>query len=160
MSDQREMTTKEKEIASMTWMHIARVHELMGNVVQKLIGRATKHDRTKVELPEAEGFAVHTETLRGLTYGSEEYKQAIAALGPTLDHHYAKNPHHPEHWPEGVDDMDLIDMIEMVCDWKAATERHANGNIVKSIEHNANRFKMSPQLTRIISNTVNRMGWS
>jgi hypothetical protein len=113
-----------------------------------------------VELPEAEGFAVHTERLHGLTYGSDEYKKAIAELGPTLDHHYAKNSHHPEHWPEGVDDMDLIDLVEMVCDWKAATERHANGNIVKSIEHNANRFKLSPQLSRIISNTVDRMGWS
>lgn len=37
---------------------------------------------------------------------------------------------------------------------KAASERHADGNIRKSIEHNAVRFNMSPDLVRIFENTI------
>jgi hypothetical protein len=157
---ERSLTPKEKEIASMTWLHIARVGALMAAVVRDLVWRMTEHDHSKVELPEAEGFAVHTETLRGLTYGSDEYKAALEALGPTLAHHYACNRHHPEHFPDGIEDMTLMDVVEMVCDWKAATERHANGDILKSIEHNTERFKMSPQLARVIRNTVLKMNWT
>lgn len=55
-----------------------------------------------------------------------------------------------------VDNMDLPDIIEMFCDWLAATKRNKNGNIHKSIEHNEGRFGISPQLSKIFTNTVNR----
>ena len=46
---------------------------------------------------------------------------------PAIDHHYANNRHHPEHWPNGINDMTLMDLIEMLADWKAATARNKNG---------------------------------
>jgi predicted HD phosphohydrolase len=42
----------------------------------------------------------------------------------------------------------------MLCDWKAAALRHHNGNILKSIEHNAKRFSIDSQLVRIFKNTI------
>jgi hypothetical protein len=53
-----------------------------------------------------------------------------------------------------VNHMTLLDLVEMICDWKAASERHNNGNIRKSIEVNGKRFEMSPQLIRIFENTA------
>lgn len=53
-----------------------------------------------------------------------------------------------------VNDMNLLDVLEMLIDWKAASTRHNNGNIRKSIEHNANRFGLSPQLVKIMENTI------
>lgn len=53
--------------------------------------------------------------------------------------------------------MDLLDLIEMLCDWKAASERHNDGNIRKSIEHNGVRFNMSSQLIRICENTAKNL---
>jgi hypothetical protein len=50
--------------------------------------------------------------------------------------------------------MNLVDIIEMLCDWKAATLRHADGNLLKSIEINKKRFKMSDELESILLNTV------
>ena len=50
--------------------------------------------------------------------------------------------------------MNLLDLIEMFCDWSASSQRHHDGNIRKSIEVNADRFGMSPQLTRIFENTA------
>lgn len=54
----------------------------------------------------------------------------------------------------GVEGMTLIDLIEMLCDWKAASERHKDGDIMRSIEINAKRFSISDQLKTILQNTV------
>lgn len=53
-----------------------------------------------------------------------------------------------------VNEMNLIDILEMACDWKAATLRHNDGDIKKSLEINTKRFDLSPQLVRILENTV------
>jgi hypothetical protein len=50
--------------------------------------------------------------------------------------------------------MNLLDLIEMFCDWKAASERHNDGNLRKSIEINGQRFSMPPELIEIFENTV------
>ena len=71
-----------------------------------------------------------------------------------LQHHYAANRHHPEHFTKGIDDMTLIDIIEMLCDWKAASLRQNDGNLLKSIEINAQRFGYDDQLKRIFINTA------
>ena len=69
-------------------------------------------------------------------------------------HHYAANRHHPEHFTKGIDDMTLIDIIEMLCDWKAASLRQNDGNLLKSIEINAQRFGYDDQLKRSFINTA------
>lgn len=50
--------------------------------------------------------------------------------------------------------MTLVDLLEMFGDWKASSMRHNDGNILKSVEINAGRFKMSPQLVKILENTA------
>ena len=52
--------------------------------------------------------------------------------------------------------FDLFDLFEMLMDWKAATERHADGDIMKSIDINQERFEISPQISQIFRNTVER----
>jgi hypothetical protein len=42
----------------------------------------------------------------------------------------------------------------MICDWKAATLRHNDGDILHSINLNEIRFNMPPELTQILRNTV------
>jgi len=71
-----------------------------------------------------------------------------------LDHHYENNRHHPDHFKNGIQDMNLVDLIEMICDWKAATLRHNNGNIFKSIEISQERFKFSDEIKQILLNTA------
>jgi hypothetical protein len=50
--------------------------------------------------------------------------------------------------------MSLIDIIEMFCDWKASTERQKDGNLLKSIDINAQRFGYDDQLKQIFINTA------
>ena len=42
----------------------------------------------------------------------------------------------------------------MFCDWYAATMRHADGDIMKSIDINEERYGINPQLSQIFRNTV------
>jgi len=46
--------------------------------------------------------------------------------------------------------------MEMLCDWKAAGERHekTGGNLERSISLNTERFDISPQLVSILMNTA------
>jgi hypothetical protein len=44
---------------------------------------------------------------RSSTYWGEEHKHSLADLKTALDHHYLRNAHHPEHYPNGVDGMSL-----------------------------------------------------
>jgi len=148
------LTPEEKACNYDTFRHIERVRNLLNEVVRDLLKRAEEHDQTKLESPEVELFTQYTEILAGLTYGSSEYEENRKKMGPALEHHYANNSHHPEHWPNGIEDMSLVDLIEMFVDWKAASERHNDGNILKSIEKNADRFNMSPQLVKIFNNTA------
>lgn len=148
------LTTEQKATNNDTFRHIERVRNLLNLVVADLLRRGEEHDQSKLESPEVEMFTEFTPKLAASTYGSPEYEGFRKAMGPALDHHYANNSHHPEHHKNGVDDMTLLDIIEMLMDWKAASERHNNGNILKSIEVNADRFKLSPQLVRILENTA------
>ena len=142
-----------------TYKHKTRVSELMAYAANKLIQRGLLHDNSKLDSPEKELFDEYTPKLKDCTYGSDEYKGYLKELKVALDHHYMENSHHPEHHKSGVNGMDLFDLFEMFFDWKAATERHADGDIRKSIEINKDRFKMSDQLRDIFVNTVNRIGW-
>lgn len=55
---------------------------------------------------------------------------------------------------KGLHGMSLLDLVEMLCDWKAATLRHADGDIRRSIEINQKRFGYSDELKQIFLNTL------
>lgn len=137
-----------------TYKHIQIVQKLMMQMIIDLQNRSHIHDQSKLISPEKELFDEWTPKLADSTYMSDTYKEFLVNLKPALDHHYAANSHHPEHYKNGINDMNLLDLIEMMCDWKAATMRHKNGDIFKSIEENQTRFKYSDQLKQIFLNTV------
>ena len=140
-----------------TLLHIKRVNELLLQFTKEIIDRAIQHDNSKLQEPEKPLFDKMTPLLKGLTYGSDDYKKALDELKPALDHHYANNSHHPEHYKNGIDDFTLVDLVEMFIDWKAASERHDDGDIFRSIEINKNRFGISEQLCKIFKNTAAKM---
>ena len=144
-----------------TRAHISRVNELLIDCVKNLLGRAQIHDRSKLSEPEKSAFdRLKALSLSGMVYGSEEYRACLKAEKPAIEHHYLQNSHHPEHYKTGVEGMTLFDILEMLMDWKAATERMKYGwDIRKSLEHNSTRFNLSPQLAKILLNTIEECGW-
>ncbi len=146
------MTVAECQVETMK--HIEKVRKYLKVFTDKITNRGIEHDKVKLESPEVEIFAEFTPKLAGTTYGSEEYNTYLKEMKVALDHHYANCRHHPEHFAKGINEMNLVDLIEMLADWKAASERQNNGNILKSIEMNAQRFGYDDQLKQILLNTV------
>ena len=137
-----------------TIKHINQVVKYIDVCIDELVYRANNHDNSKLKDPEKEIFDIYTPKLKDTTYGSEEYNTYLSEMKVALDHHYKHNRHHPEHFNSNISKMNLIDIIEMICDWLAATKRHSNGNIYKSIEHNQKRFGYSDELKQIFINTI------
>jgi hypothetical protein len=137
-----------------TYEHIQAVQWHLMRLIADLQRRLLTHDRSKLTSPEVEAFDEFTPKLVASTYGSEEYKGYLAAMRPALEHHYAANSHHPEHYADGIRGMNLMDLVEMLCDWKAATLRHADGDIGRSIELNQQRFGYTDELKQILLNTL------
>ena len=153
-----------EECQNTTREHIDNVKKLLDLIIIDLIKRGEIHDKSKLEEPELTIFMEYTSKLAGSTYGSDEYKQFLKEMEPALNHHYDNNKHHPEHFfrkynsgftgMTGLHEMTLIDLIEMLIDWKAATLRHNNGDILKSIEQNQKRFGYGDELKNIFINTI------
>jgi hypothetical protein len=45
----------------------------------------------------------------------------------------------------------------MLCDWRAATLRHADGDLRRSIEINQKRFGYTDELKAVLLNTAERL---
>lgn len=146
--------------------HIARVVFFLECAISNLQHRAAIHDDSKLREPELSSFDVATPKLAKLEYGSDAYKQSLRDLGPALQHHYEHNDHHPEFFHDGVNGMSLLSLLEMICDWRAASERVKqrtdDPTKVKTFEvglhHNFERFEIGEQLASVILNTALELG--
>lgn len=134
--------------------HKLLVASFMQRVATALFTRAVAHDYSKFSPEEFDAFEEVTPLLKTLEYGSDEYRAALRSIKPAIAHHYAVNSHHPEFHANGISGMNLIDLIEMVCDWMAAVQRVKDGDMAKSLPINKERFGIDDQLFGIISNTV------
>ena len=148
------MTTK-YDSRPETYEHISHVRQFVLTCAMDLMRRAHSHDLSKLQAPELDIFNEWTPKLRDVDYGTPEYEECLAGMRDGLVHHYTYNDHHPEHFPNGIADMDLIQLIEMLCDWFAASMRHPHGDVVKSIsEVNNTRFGYGEEIERLLLNTV------
>ena len=134
--------------------HIKNVAHNLNFISTYLKSRGRDHDRSKLFSPEIDIFANVGKETTDLKYGTPEYQDSLDRLKPALNNHYAKNRHHPEHFPNGIKGMNLIDIVEMLADWKASCMRYKEGNILTSIENNVKRFNISDDLACILKNTA------
>jgi hypothetical protein len=136
--------------------HRKRVAGYMQLVAGELFMRACVHDNSKFSPAEFEAYAQAFPAFQRYAYGTEEYKAEVRKLGPAVQHHYAVNDHHPEFFAGGINDMNLVQLIELVCDWIASSER-SGGDIGHSLRINKERFGITGQLYRIMENTADML---
>ncbi len=144
--------------------HQQNVANLLMDCAMLLIKRAKTHDASKLMEPEKSGFMMYVDCLKNSTYGSEEYFKCLEEMRPFLHHHYLNNQHHPEFndlngfsfqtLNDPIRSMHLIDIIEMICDWIAASRRHDNGNAAVSVSKSIERFKIEDQFAQVMRNTL------
>ena len=118
--------------------------------------RGNQHDLSKYESEEFPVYAGQIDEFEKHFYGSDGYNKAKAAIRPATEHHFKHNRHHPEHFPNGIEGMNLVDLLEMLCDWKSATENHPQhpGDLKNSFAVATKKYKISPQLNQILYNTA------
>lgn len=130
--------------------HITRVRSYLEVIAYELLRRATRHDLSKYENDEFGGF-VELKAQK-LEFTSEEYRKSLLS-GP-IKLHFARNSHHPEYHQNGIDDMELFDIIEMVVDWKAANESYRDVPFDEMIQSQIKRFDMSSEQKYLMDKIV------
>lgn len=152
---ENEMTKKEYFYQE-TGKHIRNVQVILDAMICDLIQQARNHDASKYDAIEADLFAEVTPELSKTEYGSEAYRATLQKIKPAIDHHNQVNFHHPEHYLAGIQGMTIVDLVEMIADWIAASKRNKNGDVFDSIEKNQKRFGYSDDLKQIMKNTCHR----
>lgn len=143
-----------------TEKHISNVRANLMAVIIDLGERAVAHDASKLVEPEAEAFARIEVERTNVVYGTPEYNAMMASVQPAIDHHYEMNDHHPEHHLHGINGMNLMQIVEMLCDWKAASMRGQQRPFMEGMRNvSKERFGIDDQLFMVLENTVMALGW-
>jgi hypothetical protein len=155
--DKKQKREQEKLTREKILQHIGNVNLKISQIIQHLYIRAKNHDLSKLEEPEFSGFVEMNGSLSATEYMSEDYQKHLRET--VIAEHWRNNRHHPEYHSAGINDMNLIDLIEMFCDWKVASDATKGRSLQQSILVNTSRFNISPQLAKILENTRKDLGW-
>lgn len=132
--------------------HRIAVQRNLRRISQQIEARIIEHDSSKFQEDEFEGFVEINVVARVHPYGSEEYKNSISH-NKAVELHWSRNRHHPEYNRDigkGVEAMTLVDMIELVCDWKAASETYGQTSFQESLAIQSKRFNLTPEQEYVI----------
>lgn len=156
----KEVTFQDSFYEADTRKHQQLVQERMIRCATLLLSRAVSHDESKFSEVERESYTepVWELNTKEVPYGSDEYSRLTKMMGEGWEHHKANNRHHPEYFEikDGTTDpfaaMDLLDLLEMCCDWIAASKRRGNDPSLP-IE-NFRKKNLSSQLESVLRNTL------
>lgn len=140
--------------------HQENVRKFLRKIIEELVERQIHHDESKLREPEKGFYDKYKPRLKEVEsefgYGSPQYEALVGELNKAFRVHYDNNRHHPEHFSNGVNGMTLIDLVEMLCDWKAASSQY---NTKLNLPANRKRFNVSDQLYEVLENTVRELSW-
>jgi len=149
------MNNKQKML-NVLYCHRQRLMIHIIKFSEELIQRGIHHDDSKFEDEELPYYSNVIDEFEKHKFGTPEYNKAKDSVYEAVQHHYKKNRHHPEHFPNGIDDMNLVDLIELLVDWKSASLNHPDkpGNILESLKWATEKYNISPQMVKILYNTI------
>lgn len=154
--------------ADETRKHIDRVRANIEAITADLHQRAQVHDESKFDPIEMDILQKVGELNRRepAPFGTPEYDARKATMGPMLEHHYAANDHHPEHYEferggsfvNGVAGMNLMALVEMFANWAAAAaDRDPDGTM--NLTFACQKYEIPPMLESVFRNTADALGF-
>lgn len=152
-----EMNLDKALLTSRVICHKNEINILAHALIKILLDQVNEHDNSKLEEPEISLFSSNIAIFTNENeYLSVEYKELIKQIDEGIQHHYSKNRHHPEHFENGINDMNIIDILDMLFDWMASNKIYKNNfnEIEKMIKKQQDRFDIDPQLISILINTA------
>lgn len=179
------MSDQNQDLALLrSWLqHTAYLKATLGRIIAAIQQRADTHDLSKLNTDEFEGFARINRVAREQKFGSPEYAESMRQEKPTLDLHFSRNRHHAERptlmgeaaeREHGLPDdatyweahtaaaMTWLDIVEMVCDWRAAQLGYGdNGrtwaeNVALNLE-NKGKY-LSPEQVWLVRSVAESLG--
>ena len=94
----------------------------------------------------------------GMTHGDDMDRKFREEYKDLVEEHVRRNRHHVEYHTNGILDMDLMDVLEMLLDWcQSAADNGDDVEENNSIGINAKKYGIDPQLTCILRNTVRNL---
>ena len=158
------MDTKELEGLMRMIKHSQGVGLLLMKVCKELMVRSITHDASKVL---EEDLDRHIEAAQkkqeliekhGMTHGDDMDRKFKEEYKDLVEEHVRRNRHHVEYHTNGILDMDLMDVLEMLLDWcQSAADNGDDVEENNSIGINAKKYGIDPQLTCILRNTVRNL---
>lgn len=122
-------------------LHVNAVQRGMQAAAHALERRALIHDQSKLLADEFAAFSRINRAAREHPYGSEEYRAGLRAEKETIDRHYERNSHHPEHTLLPATGMSWLDVVEMVCDWRSAYRTYGSqGTWEENLDRQRERY--------------------
>ena len=121
----------------------------------RLIWRGVKHDNSKFSKEEFKYIYKAYNT--NVKFGTRQYYSLTRDAASARNLHAMRNRHHPEFYGN-INRMSIIDLAEMLCDWKAATKR-VDGDIIYSLRINTKRYKIDRDLVEAIRRDINELGF-
>lgn len=134
--------------------HKLCVQYFLEKVLEELKFRGLHHDDSKEQSPELENYAI------ALPYFGNRGKipdEVQDALNIAKQHHYTNNDHHLEYYDpsgNGIHKTNLIVLLEMMTDWRAAMIREGQESIEASLDMTQKRFGYSDEVRAILKNTL------
>ena len=148
------MTEQEFKVINTIQEHSQNVGAVVLKVCEELMRRALTHDASKLSAQELEdNFKALPDKWRiqaqGHGYHSDEQEKHRKKFAAEIHRHRSTHPHHPEYFGNDVNKMNLIDLIEMLCDWYVSSV-----DIDESIRENSSEYKIDPHISQILENTA------
>ena len=149
----------EFEVLTDTLMHISEVAENLAVIRADLERRGISHDRSKLLAAEFDAFVSTRPKFKKVNYGTPEYQECVDAIKSAVDHHHANNRHHTSFHKNGFADMNLLDILEMIADWKAASRRSPDLSFLASLPRAFENYNIPDNMQKHIIATIKYLGW-
>ena len=149
----------EFEVLTDILRHISEVAENLEDIIHDLRKRGISHDRTKLEELEFDSFVKTQPKFKKVNYGSKEYQECVEAIKPAIEHHYQSNRHHTGFHKNGFADMNLLDILEMLADWKAASRRNPDLSFKESLPKAFEKYNIPENMQKHIIATLEYLRW-
>jgi len=147
------------EVLTDLLMHRIEVSENLNEIQGELKRRGIVHDKSKFLPIEHDAFVQTRPDFKKANYGTPEYQKCVDAIKPSIDHHYANNRHHTAFHEGGFSDMNFIDILEMLADWKAANRRSPDLNFKDSLPRCYKKYAIPINMQKHIEKTLADLGW-
>jgi len=147
------------EVLTDLLMHRIEVAENLNEIQGELNRRGIVHDKSKFLPKEHDAFVQTRPDFKKANYGTPEYQKCVDAIKPAIDHHYANNRHHTAYHKDGFAEMNLIDVLEMLADWKAANRRSPDLSFKDSLPRCYKKYDIPDNMQKHIENTLSGLGW-